>query len=274
MTDDSRPSPTFKERMERRLACWYKEQDPHLDPEMQKRRKYIASLVNKTTMFAFAEKHNVPLPFRFAETKDVESLKFDDLPERIVVKPNNSADSDCVMLFCDGREVFSGKDVLRHQRKDFVAESFSKGRFLNNQTKILVEEFMRDYDDRFIIPRDFKIYVAGGKSHIIQVIDRNGPKKIWNHSFYDRDWNMIEDEFQLTYVRGEKLSKPPRLQELLTLSDRIAAEIGCFMRLDFFVSKDRVVFGEFTSYPFAGMRFTSYGDRFLCQLMDEFPDAV
>ena len=157
-------------------------------------------------------------------------------------------------------------------RSDFVEQAFSKGRFLNSQTTIIIEEFLSDYDPQFTVPRDFKVYVAGGSAHLIQVIDRNGPNSIWSQSFYSRDWNSMPADFQQTYAPGPSIAAPDRLSELIELSERIALDIGCFMRLDFFISLNRVVFGEFTSYPFAGLRFSTGGDRFLCQLMEKFPD--
>lgn len=237
------------------------------------RRNYIAQLVNKTEMFSYVRKNSIPLAHRYAETPDLDTIDFLALPERIVVKPNNSADSDCVMLFSGGYEKFSGASVPQDIRAAFVAETFSKGRFLNSETKILAEEFFQDYDDRFEIPRDFKVFVAGGSAQYIQIIDRNGPRNSWSHSFYRRDWSRIDDQFNIAYIRGDDMPPPDRLDELLDLADRIAKDIDCFMRLDFFISGDRVIFGEFTSYPFAGLRYTEYGARALCALMDDHPDA-
>lgn len=262
----------FKERMEDRLSHWYKHGNSGPENDQTNRRRYIAGLVNKTSMFAYAKKHNIPLPHRYAEVSNVGDLDFKSFPERVVVKPNNSADSDCVMLFSDGKEIFSGESVLATEMSAFIEKAFAAGRFLNTHTKILVEEFIQDYDKRFLIPRDFKVYVAGGRAHFIQVIDRNGPKAAWNHSFYDREWTDIHDNMQETYRQGPKIERPARLHELVSLSEKIAQDIGCFMRLDFFISADRVVFGEFTSYPFAGMRYTPEGDRQLCYLMNRFPD--
>lgn len=258
--------------MEDRLGRWYRNSDAKEESDAKQRRTFIAGLVNKTNMFSFAQKHNIPLPHRYAETKSVKDIDFNQIPERVVVKPNNSADSDCVMLFAGGKEIFSGSLVAPEERSCFIEKTFQDGRFLNSYTKILVEEFIQDYDDRFLIPRDFKVYVAGGQAHIIQVIDRNGPKKAWSHSFYDRNWNEIQDRVQETYARGSRISAPERLSELISLSERMAKEINCFMRLDFFISPDRVVFGEFTSYPFAGRHYTQWGDDLMCRLMDQYPD--
>ncbi len=257
--------------MEDRLANWYKGANPNPDQTLQKRRKYVASLVNKSVMFDYAKRMNLPMPERFADVKTADELDFSTLPETVVIKPNNSADNDCVMLFDGPREIFTGDIVPVERRAEYVRSTFAKGRETNAFTRILAEEFVRDYDESYVVPRDFKVFVAGGKSHVIQVVDRVGSKKEWSHRYYNRDWEAYGD-FQGSNRFGETIPKPPHYQDLLRLSDKIAADIGCFMRLDFYITRSRVVFGEFTSYPNAGMHFTELGNGVMVGLMDKFPD--
>lgn len=264
--------PDFRQRMADRLACWYKGASPHPDPEAQKRRLYIASLANKSQMHDYARARGIPLPLLHAEVAVVDGLDFATLPERLVVKPNNSADADCVMLFADGIEHFSGRAVPPEQRADFVRSAFAAGRFITPRTTILAEEFVRDHDPAYTIPRDYKVYVAGGRAYVILVVDRNHPRGQWTQSFYSRDWTPMDDIFQTSLPQGPVSPPPPRLAELLALAEKIAVDIGCFMRLDFYITPERVVFGEFASYPDAGCDYTPFGDRMLCGLMDAFPD--
>lgn len=264
--------PDFRQRMADRLARWYRGADPHPDPARQKRRRETAALVNKSLMHDYARARNIPLPRLYAAAQDVAALDFASLPEHVVIKPNNSADSDCVMVFGDGIEHFSGRSVLPSQRAAFVREAFAKGRFLNHQTLILAEEFLRDHDPAYRIPRDYKIYVAGGQAHVILVVDRNHPRGQYRQSFHRPDWTVITDAFQTAHLPGPPPPPPARLPELIGLAERIAADIGCFMRLDFYITPDRVVFGEFTPYPDAGTGYTRFGNHMLCNLMNEFPD--
>jgi hypothetical protein len=274
LNSELRPAYCFKQRMTDRLGRWYKGEKPFSDTCKQKRRLQIAALANKSDMFDYAQKHSIPVPHRYAEVTDAAKLDFQKLPDRFVVKPNNTADGDCVMLFHDGIELFRGAAVPRQNRAAFVAETFAAGRFTNAQTTIVVEEFIADHDPAFVIPRDYKVYVAGGQAHVILVVDKNHPRGQWQQSFYTRDWTPIRDVFQNAHRRGPDIPPPARLGELLDLAERIAGDIGCFMRLDFYLAADRVVFGEFTPYPDAGNGYTAYADRMLCALMDAFPDEV
>ena len=128
-----------------------------------------------------------------------------------------------------------------------------------------------DYDPTYEIPRDFKVYVAGGRSRVIQVVNRSGSKNLWKHRFYDVAWTPYED-FQTSNLTDAVIDRPLGLNELIELADLVADDIGCFMRLDFYLTPRGPIFGEFTSYPNAGLHFTSTGERVLCELMDEYPD--
>ncbi len=264
--------PNFRDRMQERLETWYRKISQDLTPEELNRQRFIASLVNKSVMHEFISNLGIPLPKRFYEVEKVEEIDFPSLPDRIVIKPNNSADSDCVMIFINNIDILAGMVVDKRVVANYVENKFQNGRFINKNTRIIVEEFIQDYDCSFKIPRDFKVYVAGGRSHFIQVINRNGPKDMWSHRFYNLDWEPYSDIIQKTYKTDEIINKPPFLIELVRQADLIASKINCFYRLDFYLSMDGPVFGEFTSYPFGGYHFTHYGDQLMCDLMDTYPD--
>lgn len=266
------PGPSFAARIEQRRQLWLSAIRNPTDATA--RRQYVARLVNKSHMSGYARLHDIPLPVRYGDFAAIGDIDFRALPDRVVIKPDNAASGECVLLFDGETELLSGQHVPRGDRSYFTRKAFALSGRVNASTRIIVEELVADYDPRFRIPRDFKVYVAGGRAHIIQVINRNGPKASWSHSFYERDWTPIADSFRTSYRKGPRFDAPCRLPELLALADRIAADIGCFMRLDFFIAPDRVVFGEFTSYPGAGKNFTAYGNARLCALMDAFPDAV
>ena len=265
------PNTDFKRRMNDRLARWYRGESPHEDPKRQQRRKYIAGLVNKTSMFNYARRLELPLPERFAEAETLEALDFTALPERVVIKPNNAANNDGVLLLDGEREVFTGDQVPLAERAAYTRRRYEGGSFLKPNSKIIAEEFIQDFDPAYTVPRDFKVYVAGGRPWVIQVVNRQGPKAEWSHRYYSQDW-VAYDHFQRENKLAPVIPEPAHFEELIALATRIARDINCFMRLDFYITASRVVFGEFTSYPNAGLQFTPIGSNVLCDLMDRYPD--
>lgn len=272
MTDDTRPNPNFKQRMDRRLACWYKGKDPHPDLAVQKRRKFLASLVNKTNMAAYIRKMGLPLPSTLADAETLDALDFAALPNRIVIKPNNNADSKGVILFDGSKNLMNGDTVPLEARTAYTEKIWTRDRvFEKPKTRVIVEEFLQDYDPGFRIPRDFKVFVAAGKAHLIQVIDRNPEKKLRTNSFFTREWQYVDQKIKTNYNMGPAYDRPPSLEQLLDISDRISVDLEAFYRLDFFMTTRGPVFGEFTSYPSAGMAFTPFGDKVMCDMMELSP---
>ena len=274
MTDETRPDPTFKARMDTRLARWYKGADPHPDPEVQKRRKYLASLVNKTTMTNYIRKMGLPLPDTLVDAETLEAVDFAALPDRVVIKPNNSADSKGVILFDGTQNLMNGDTVPLEARAAYTREIWERdGVLAKARTRVIAEEFLQDYDPAFRIPRDFKVFAAAGTSGLIQVIDRNPEKKLRTNSFFTRDWQPVAEKIKTNYRMGPAYDRPADLDRLLDMADRISADIQAFYRLDFYMTTRGPVFGEFTSYPSAGMAFTPYGDRLMCEMMGKHPES-
>ena len=236
--------------------------------------KALAALAsNKLLMRHYVKSLGLRLPEIYQDVSDVDAIDFARLPDRIVIKPHNGWDSDAVMLMAGDRELLSNTAVPRATLAEFCRKTLATARFAA-KPRIIVEEFVQDYDPQFAIPRDFKVYVAGGRARIIQVIDRNGPKAQRNHSFYTREWTKFEDAFQTTYLPGLPVRQPPLLPQLISAAEVMAADLGAFLRLDFYLTPDSPVFGEITWSPFDGRDFTRLGARHLCDLMDSYRDNI
>ena len=260
------PKGVLSTRFDARFRYW--REDPSAPPEV----KAVGSLLNKRVMRQYIQTLGIKLPQIYFGVSSLQEINFATLPYAVVIKPDNGSNSDGVMLIAGETELLSGADVPRSKLRDFCQQALDSTP--RPAEHILVEEFLQDYDPRFIIPRDFKVHVAGGRAWIIQVIDRNGPKEQRNHSFYTREWAKVDNLFQTSYRPGPIIARPPLLPELLELAELIARDIGAFLRLDFYLTTRGVVFGEFTFDPSAGIGFTSYGEQYLCGLMDRFPDAI
>jgi hypothetical protein len=229
---------------------------------------------DKSVMRRYAQTMGLNLSKSYYDVPSIALIDFDALPENVVIKPNNSWSSNCVLIIKE-TELLTGANVPRSKLRDFCQQRFERLDVVPGVApRILVEEFLHDYDQRFIIPRDFKVFVAGGRAWIIQVLDRNGPPELHNHSFYTREWTRIDDRFQTSLKKGPTFPKPELLSELLKTAEFVARDTGVFARLDFYLTTRGVVFGEFTAYPVGGIGFTQLGERYLCNLIDRFPDSI
>src|SRR5208337_2884903 len=186
------PRDELRARLDAKGAYWS-------TPDAPSEVKALAALAsNKLLMRRYVKSLGLRLPEIYWDVGDVDAINFASLPDRIVVKPHNGWDSDAVMLIDGERELLSGAAVPRTALPDFCRKTLASARFAR-EPRIIVEEFVQDYDRQFAIPRDFKVYVAGGRAWVVQVIDRNGPKVQWSHSLYTRDWTKFTDAFQTGY---------------------------------------------------------------------------
>jgi hypothetical protein len=262
------PQEKLKARLNAKRAYWFGDADA---PSEVKALAALAS--NKLLTRRYVKSLGLRLPEMYCDVGNVHAINFTNLPNRVVIKPHNGWESDAVMLIDGDRELFSGATVPRAAIPDFCWKTLTSAKFAT-EPRIIVEEFVQDYDGQFAIPRDFKIYVAGGKAWVVQVIDRNGPKAQRSQSLYTRNWTKFEDAFQTTYLPGPPIPKPPLLPELISAAELMACDLGAFLRLDFYLTSTSPVFGEITWNPFGGRGFTRFGARYLCHLMDRFPDRI
>jgi len=268
---DQKRGTDFQGKLNARFKRWY-------HPDRGSRLAFLAGLVNKTVMYSYVIGKGLDVPKRYADVASFDEIDFAAFPSRLVIKPSNAGVGAGVMLFTGDKELFSGDCVPITWRSAYAREKLAsasvRDKCINGEMRIIIEEFVQDFDPDYEIPRDFKVYIAGDKAHFIQVIDRNGPKKSWCNSFYSRDWEFIDQEVQTEYLQGPRVERPERLDDLIAAADLVAADLHCFYRLDFYMTARGPVFGEFTSYPFGGKGFTPFGERLMCDLMDSYPDAV
>ena len=191
--------PAFVANWNARFERWY-------HPDRGPRVAFLAGLVNKTAMYPYVIGKGLDLPTRYADVASLDEINFAELPSRLVAKPSNASVSAGVMLL---RRMWSCSPAIAYQshRAPLMRErsSIPCGKNASiGEMRIIIEEFVQDCDPAYAIPRDFKFYTAGGKAHIIQVINRNGPKKSWSNSFYSRDWEFIDQEVQTGYLPGPR----------------------------------------------------------------------
>jgi|GEM_PF-1804766 len=257
-----RPDTVF-ERLQLRLQAWYRDRD--------QRFSRVAGLVNKGVMRPKVESLKVPLPKLYYCDRDLTALDVDSLPKSFVAKPHNGADSKGVLVMNGSRDKLSGLEYDRFDPgfKEFLADFVLNAPGTNAHTKVLIEEFVVDSLNPELIPLDYKAHCYGGRAIFFQVINRNPGQR--SQSFYTRDWrrlNHIIDD----YEPGKTVPRPDCLNDLLHYADIIASDVKQMMRLDFYVTPNGPVFGEFTSYPAAGRNFNEYGNAISIQSWEVYPD--
>ena len=261
------PAPSLVDRFKQRSQDWSKHAAAGTQLAMIKN-----AFGSKLSTRSWLAKRGVRLPELYWEGTSIPPSVMHKLPPRFVLKPSNSHSCKGVILFDGGLNLLTREPVSLAELPDIVARLQDLHR-LPPQTHWIIEELIADADDRCPVPRDFKVFCAGGHAFLNFVIDRNAPYAMWTNSWNTRDWRRIEDRMNVFLEYGPTHARPGQLETLLETSDALARELGVFVRIDWYVSAQGPVFGEFSPFPTWGRGYTALGERTLSQMWDLFPDA-
>jgi hypothetical protein len=185
---------------------------------------------------------------------NVEDINFDELPDDFVVKATHGSGSGFVTLIHDKHQF--GETKLRQAASESLNREYgyvtNEWWYTKMHPQIIIEEML--YDSEYGVPIDYKFYVFHGKVEYVQVdyyrfADRS-------KRFYDKNWNP--QEFTLGYIdvnyrMGPITPKPQCFSEMVAVAECIGKEFD-FVRVDLYCVNDkRVVFGEITLVPGAGL---------------------
>lgn len=118
---------------------------------------------------------------------------------------------------------------------------------INNKQEI--EEFNPDL-------MDYKFFCFNGKPRFLKV---DFDRFIDHHAnYYDINWNLLPfGEKDYCPIPEHIIEKPDNFSEMVKLAS-ILSESHTFIRVDFYNANGRILFGELTFFPYAGIeKFTS-----------------
>lgn len=189
------------------------------------------------------------LPTLYGAYDRAEQLDFSRFPNAFVLKANHGSGPDYYVI-CRDKAHFS-EDEARSKMARALKLDFSEQQLEYHykaiKPKIICEEFLAEDSD---MPVDYKVYCFGGKAEsILLCLDRQGyDVKLM---IKDKDWNtrpFIRPEYQ---YNGD-IPKPETLESMLRIAEDLAKPF-VFARIDFYSIHGRLVFGEITLTPAAGV---------------------
>ncbi|MDO9397453.1 MAG: ATP-grasp fold amidoligase family protein [Herbiconiux sp.] len=190
------------------------------------------------------------------------------LPERYVVKPTHGSGAAIVVspeapadarlpparwswLYRHVRPEVADRAELVAIARQWATQLYGQGpnrewAYGRVPRRVLVEEMLEGRDGG--IPDDVKLFVFHGRCRFVQVDSGRFGRR--TQDFFTPDWT------HLPMSGGPPFADPPhprpaRLSELIAVAERLGEQTD-FVRADFYVLPDRIVFGELTSYPAGG----------------------
>ena len=131
-------------------------------------------------------------------------------------------------------------------RKNYYIKT-KEWQYKNIKPCIIVEKLL--LDENGDIPSDIKFSCINGKVEIIHVDSNKEVAHLRNH--YSKEWEPLDFCWPSEYQPNEIISKPNSLDLLISLAENLAKPFP-FVRVDFYVNKNKIYFGELTFHPTSG----------------------
>lgn len=179
-----------------------------------------------------------------------EQIEWDSLPKSFALKLNIGCGRNYIVV--DKQKEDSA--ILVTMMRKWLEEApnlylpYSEMQYKDVDPVILVEEYLGGPNGE--LPEDYKFYCINGKCYMTMFCkDRDNHGHGAKYYYMDRDWNMI------TNGVGEHnmpVEKPVCLDRAMVLAEKLCQPFP-FVRVDLYLLGERIVFGELTFTPAAGM---------------------
>lgn len=180
--------------------------------------------------------------------EELDRTAWQQLPNQFVLKANHG----CGMLeIVRNKEESDFSRVQRQTERWKQKDYYREGRewaYKGLSRTILAERLLLDANHE--IPNDFKFFCFNGRVRIIQIdIDRFGDQR---RNLYDRDFQPLKAT--LLYPKSEEpIPEPEQLEKAIGIAEELSSEIT-FVRVDLYLLKNDIYFGELTNYPGNGFK--------------------
>ena len=178
---------------------------------------------------------------------NTKNIDFSKLPQQFVLKANH--DSGSVLIVKDHNNVDFDKLKCIERNLKINYGRFSKEWVYDDiKPQIIIEKFLESEDGKSL--KDYKIFCFNGQPKIIQVdLERfEGHRR----NLYDTNWDRLDLEIENPNADYD-VEKPELLNEMLEMTEILAKPFN-HVRVDWYIHKDRLIFGEMTFFHGSGFQ--------------------
>lgn len=189
---------------------------------------------------------DVYLPKLYCVHKDVEELDFETLPKSFALKCNHGCKYNIICKDKSTLDIKKTKDKLQKWLNEDYFKEAKEIQYKGIDRKIICEEYLEDNNNQLI---DYKYFCFKGEPKFMQVVSDRGVNI--SADFFDLDWNLLnlKNKFKNS---SNKVKKPINLEKMNELARVLSSDFE-FVRVDFYNIDGRIIFGELTFTPSAGV---------------------
>lgn len=188
------------------------------------------------------------LPQLYGVWDDARKIDFSKLPEQFALKCNHSCGMNIICTDKSDLNIEQAVCQLNRWLKTSHPVYF-ESHYRKIKPLIICEEYISD--DSGLFPMDYKIHCAHGKPVFIQVCYDRNENSAGKRILLDTEWRDLHYVIDDEHFPDRGVDRPYHLQQMLDAASRLSSELE-YARIDFYDTKDRVIFGEITLTPMGG----------------------
>lgn len=192
------------------------------------------------------------LPKLYGVWKKAEDIDFDKLPSKFVLKTNHACGTVLPVLDKSKINVEEVRNTLNEWLKIRHGYKTIQPHYLKIRPLIIAEEYLENDAEFSSSLVDYKVFCFSGTPFCIVVFtDRTKGDQV-NCSYYDTEWNPLPDAMPKEKRQEQRtIPYPKELPVLLSCAQKLAKGHPQ-VRVDLYIVKGKVYFGEMTFTSRAG----------------------
>lgn len=184
------------------------------------------------------------------------------MPESCVVKTSNSGGGESVFVV-ENKDKNSAARIYPKLAKAFAdnyALRTGQPHYLGIKPQLIIERLIVNDKAPGNPPDDYKLFCINGKAVFFNAIgDRDLKSHRIKDQFFSLDWQPLGES---TNNNPNKIKRPALLSEMISVAEQLAKPFP-FVRVDFYESDGKLIFGELTFTPGFDNFIGQYGEKVL-----------
>jgi hypothetical protein len=185
-----------------------------------------------------------------------EIIDWGKLPNSFAMKLNVGCGCNLIVRDKTKLNTIEAQKIIRKWFRKNLWAGYSELQYKDVKRYVLVEDFIGDPSSSSL-PTDYKFYCMNGTcEYILVCIERGTETGRAHHAvkyfFLDRQWRLLPYTPEALQYHDVAIKKPSCIDEAIIMAEQIAADFT-FVRVDFYIEDDSIVFGELTFTPAGAM---------------------
>lgn len=214
----------------------------------------VRQCADKWTVRQYVEQCGCPeiLNDLYATWNSIDEIDWDKLPQKFVIKMNVGCGYNLICPDKSKLDIVEARQKLKLWEKDCTTywRQHSEMQYKNIPVKILCERFLETDDG--LLPADYKLFCFNGVPKYVMLCTKRetGHPEFY---FFDKDRKLIRlNKRGLAAPDDFSLDMPEAYNQLFRYAEKLSKGFP-FVRADFYIEHNRIIFGELTFTPTGGI---------------------